>query len=162
LRVLGERAGEASILESAVLACHAALEEASRDRMPSVWADSQDSLGHALLILGKLEGNTKRLQEAVTALRMAQEEPSFQVLALEWSTMQANLGIALAAIAEFGSANGWPPETTTAALDEAAEACQAALKKWPADTFRDKRQAVQHNLDRVVAMRESVCLEAEG
>ena len=60
-------------LEEAVVACRAALEEFTRDRVSLVWAQVQNNLGNALKALGKREGGTARLHEAGAAYGAAFE-----------------------------------------------------------------------------------------
>jgi hypothetical protein len=65
----GERESGTSVLEEAVAAHRAALEERTRERVPLDWAQTQNNLGTAIRALGERESSTSRLEEAVTAYR---------------------------------------------------------------------------------------------
>ena len=67
LRVLGERESGTTRLEEAIAACHAALKERTRKRVPLDWAETQNNLGNTLLRLGERESGSARLEEAAAA-----------------------------------------------------------------------------------------------
>jgi hypothetical protein len=68
-----ERESGTRHLEEAVVACRAALEERTRERVSIAWAQAQNNLGTALWRLGMRESGTARLQEAVAAYDAALE-----------------------------------------------------------------------------------------
>ena len=65
LSILGQRESGTTRLEEAIAACHAALEERTRKRVPLDWAETQNNLGNALSTLGARERGTARLEEAI-------------------------------------------------------------------------------------------------
>jgi len=74
LVVLGEReTGNKRFLE-AIQACHEALKERTRERVPLEWASTQSKLGFAFADLGVLETGTAKLEAAVKAFDLALEE----------------------------------------------------------------------------------------
>jgi tetratricopeptide (TPR) repeat protein len=121
LSTLGERESGTARLEEAVAACHAALEEWRRERVPLNWAMTQNNLGNALSMLGRRESGTARLEEAVAAYRAALEEWTHERVPLNWAMTQTNLGNALATLGNR--------ESGTARLEEAVAACHAALEE---------------------------------
>jgi tetratricopeptide (TPR) repeat protein len=94
---LGERESGTGLLEEAVAAFRAALEEYTRARVPLQWAETQNNLGSALGTLGERESGTARLEEAIAAFRAALEERTRARVPLDWATTQNNLGNALKA-----------------------------------------------------------------
>src|SRR5258707_7424423 len=72
-------------LEEAVVACRAALEERTRERVPLDWATTQNGLGNALPTLGERESGTARLEEAVVAYRAGLEEGTRERVPLSWA-----------------------------------------------------------------------------
>ena len=121
LAALGEREAGTALLEEAVAAFRAALEEWTRARVPLDWAMTQNNLGNALQTLGEREAGTARLEEAVVAFRAALEEWTRDRVPLQWAGTQNNLGNALWALGQR--------ETGTARLDEAVTAYRAALEE---------------------------------
>jgi tetratricopeptide (TPR) repeat protein len=130
-------------LDEAVAEFRLALQEATRDRVPLDWADTQKNLGNALQALGVREAETERLEEAVSAYRLALEEATRERVPLDWAETQMYLGNALSALAER--------ETGTRHLEEAVAAWDMCLRviesAWPAERVqavrsrRDKAQA---------------------
>ena len=51
-----------------------ALKEHPRERVPLVWAMTQNNLGNALAVLGEREGGTERLEQAMVAFTEALKE----------------------------------------------------------------------------------------
>ena len=80
------------MLEEAVLAFRAALEELTRERVPTNWAQTLNNLGSALVTLGEREGNAARLEEAVQAYRDALQELTQERVPLDFAITQYNLG----------------------------------------------------------------------
>jgi hypothetical protein len=70
LQALGERETGTERLEEAVGAYRLALEEATRERVPLDWAETQMYLGNALSALAEREAGTRNLEEAVAAWDM--------------------------------------------------------------------------------------------
>jgi hypothetical protein len=64
LRTLGERESGTILLEQAVTACRASLDEMKRDWAPFTWAAIQDNLGKTLWALKGPESGSARLEEA--------------------------------------------------------------------------------------------------
>ena len=84
-------------------ACHAALEERTRERVPLDWAMTQNNLGTALMALGEREHGTKRLEQAVGAYRAALEVFSDEGSSRYRAVTQNNLARALKRLSERGS-----------------------------------------------------------
>ena len=126
---LGERESGTARLEEAVMACRAALEERTRERVPLYWAGTQNNLGTALKTLGERESGTARLEEAVAAYRAALEEQTRERVPLDWARTQNNLGNALRMLGER--------ESGTARLEQAVAAWDECLlvvaSEWPAN-----------------------------
>ena len=121
LFTLGERESGTSLLEDAVAAYRAALQERTRDRVPLDWATTQNNLGTALSTLGERESGTARLEEAVAAYRAALQEWKRDRVPLDWAMTQNNLGNALSALGAR--------ESGTSLLEEAVAAYRAALQE---------------------------------
>jgi hypothetical protein len=60
-----------AIIEEAIAAYRAALEERTRERVPLDWAKTQMNLGNALAALGERIHNTEALDEALICLQQA-------------------------------------------------------------------------------------------
>jgi ATP-dependent Clp protease adapter protein ClpS len=90
---LGVRQQDIAMLEEAVAACHAALDEFNQ-RAPIERAETQRLLGHALGALGAHEVGVARLEEAVAAFRSALREHARGPLT-EWTSTRNGLGNAL-------------------------------------------------------------------
>ena len=71
--MLGARESGTARLEEAVAAYRAALEEATRERVPLKWAQTQNNLGTALLMLGERTGDVAMLRDALAVVRNAYE-----------------------------------------------------------------------------------------
>ena len=91
---------DSTLLDEAVAAYRAALEEYTRDRVPLDWAMTQNNLGTALETLGERESGTARLDEAVAAYRAALEERTRDRVPLDWAATQYNLANVLATLSE--------------------------------------------------------------
>ncbi|WP_336490675.1 tetratricopeptide repeat protein [Methylobacterium nigriterrae] len=118
---LGERESGTARLEEAVTAYRAALEERTRERVPLLWAKTQNNLGNALQALGERESGTARLEEGVAVYRAALEEETRERVPLQWAATQMNLGNALLRLGER--------ESGTVRLEEAVAAYRAALEE---------------------------------
>jgi hypothetical protein len=110
-----------ALLEEAVEAFRAALQERTRERFPLQWARTQLNLGIALARLSEPQGGTARLEEAVEAFRAALLEHTRDQVPLDWATAQHNLGIALRRLGEL--------QGGTVRLEEAVQAHCAALEE---------------------------------
>jgi tetratricopeptide (TPR) repeat protein len=95
------------------------------NRVPFLWAKTQNNLGGALARLGERESGTARLEEALVAHRAALEELTRDRVPLLWAVTQNNLGGALARLGER--------ESGTARLEEAVDAYRAALEERTRD-----------------------------
>ena len=91
-------------LEQAVAAFTEALKEYIRERVPLVWAMTQNNLGTALRILGERESGTVRLEQAVAAYTEALKERTGERVPIDWAAMQNNLGRAIQLLRERGRA----------------------------------------------------------
>ena len=138
LLYLGDEKGDATLLEQAVDAYHAALTELTQDRAPLNWAGTQMNLGIALSILGARESGTERLEQAVEAYRDALTEYTQDRVPLQWAGTQMNLGIALLSLGER--------EAGTERLEQALEAFRDALTEWTQDRVPLRWAAAQMNL----------------
>jgi tetratricopeptide (TPR) repeat protein len=67
LQVLGQRSGDAAILQRAVDAFEAALTVYTREAAPVDWAMTQNNLGAVLRVLGQRSSDAAILQRAVAA-----------------------------------------------------------------------------------------------
>jgi hypothetical protein len=70
---LGERESATALLEHAVTAYRAALEERTRERVPLDWAYSQRGLGNALAALATRVHDPVRMARALPPMRNAAE-----------------------------------------------------------------------------------------
>ena len=138
LATLGERERGTELLEQAVAAFEAALEESTRERVPLEWAATQMNLGNALLSLGQRESGTERLEQAVAAYEAALEERTRERVPLNWATTQMNLGTALLTLGER--------ESGTERLEQAVAAYEAALEEWTRERVPLEWATTQMNL----------------
>ena len=100
LTVLGDRDRRNEALQEAVAAYREALKERTRERVPLVWAATQNNLGDALRVLGERESGKGRLEEAVAAYREALKERTRERVPLVWAATENNLGDALSVLGE--------------------------------------------------------------
>ena len=112
LRTLGGRESGTALLEEAVAACRASLEEHTRGRVPLAWAATQYYLGEALEVVADRRGNPAILEEAIACMINAAEVyrdagVSYWLPIVESSLerMRAKLGSMTAAAAP-GSSDG--------------------------------------------------------
>src|SRR5580765_1777548 len=119
LWLLGQRTSDAMLLDEAIAACRAALQERTREKVPLYWAATENNLGNALRSLGQQRSDAALLNEAVAAYRAALEERTRSKMPLEWATTKHNLGLALAALGQ--------QESNPARLIEAVAAYREAL-----------------------------------
>ena len=120
LVTLGERESGAARLEQAAEAYRAALEVFTRERVPLLWAATQNNLGNALRTLGERESGAARLEQAAEAYHTALEVLTRERVPLLWAATQDNLGAALQVLGER--------ESGAARLEQAMEAYHAALE----------------------------------
>ena len=106
LTVLGDRDRKNEVLQEAVAAYREALKERTRERVPLVWAATENNLGDALSVLGEREKGTGRLEEAVAAYREALKERTFDRVPLDWVVTQGTLNNALTGLADGQSGTG--------------------------------------------------------
>jgi len=138
LWTFGERESGTALLQEAVTAYRAALEEVTRERVPLDWATAQMNLGNALLTLGQRESGTARLEEALAAYRAALQERTRERVPLGWAMTQMNLGNALRTLGER--------ESGTARLEEAVTAYRAALEERTRERVPLDWAMLQYNL----------------
>ena len=110
---------DAMLLDEAIAACRAALQERTREKVPLYWATTENNLGNALRSLGQQRSDAALLNEALAAYRAALEERTRSKMPLEWATTKNNLGLALAALGQ--------QESHPARLIEAVAAYREAL-----------------------------------
>ena len=157
LLILGGLESGMARLEEAVVAYRAALEEFTRERMPLVWARTQNSLGNALWTIGKRQEGTTLIKEAVAAHRAALEELTRERVPLDWAVTQNSLGNALQVL---GAREGG-----MAQLEEASAAYRAALEELNRERMPMRWAATQNNLGTVLqrlGARESGTARLEG
>ena len=144
----GEGVSQTGLLEEAVAAHRAALEEFTRERVPLLWAMAQIDLGSALSTLGKWEGKsgTGRLEEAVAAYRAALNEFTRERVPLNWAKTQYSLGVALESLGEL--------ESGTARLEQAVAAYREALKEMTPEAAPYLHDTAQETLARCLASLE--------
>lgn len=119
LKIAGCYASGTKRLEEAVEACHTALADRHRERVPLDWAETQLVLGDTLYFLALRTPGTLMLAQAVAAHRAALEEFSQEHNLQEWRVAQRSLGAALAMLGQR--------EGGTTRLKEAAAASRASL-----------------------------------
>ena len=135
LLLLGQREGETTKLEEAVLTYREALKEATRERAPLQWATIQNNLGFALYRLGGREVGTAKFEEAVFAYREALKEATPERAPRLWAITQKNLAMALQGLGQ---------------LDEAVATYREALKKLPRERAPREWALTQNNLGSVL------------
>ena len=138
LSVLGDQSRKIEALQEAVAVYREALKQRTRDRVPLVWAATQNNLGNALRMLGERESGTGRLEEAVAAYREALKERTFDRVPLDWAVTQGTLHNALGGLAEGQSGTG--------RLEEAVAAYREALKERTRDRVPLDWAMTQSNL----------------
>jgi tetratricopeptide (TPR) repeat protein len=135
LVALGQREGETTKLEEAVLTYREALKEATRELAPLQWATIQNNLGFALHRLGEREVGTAKFEEAVFAYREALKEATPERAPRLWAITQKNLAMALEGLG---------------LLDEAVATYRKALKKLPRERAPRGWALTQNNLGHVL------------
>ena len=95
---LGKREWDTKHLKQAAMVYREALKERPRERVPLLWAATQNNLCAALGELGTRDSDTERLKEAIGVCRAALEEGTRDQVPLEWAKIQSNLGKILAEI----------------------------------------------------------------
>jgi hypothetical protein len=100
LLVLGQQGESVDKLQDATVAFRAALEVATRDQFPLIWATVQNNLGVALQELGTREAGVERLEASVLAFQDALKEHSIDRVSLDWAQAQLNLGASLLLIGQ--------------------------------------------------------------
>jgi hypothetical protein len=73
--------------------------------VPLLWANTQNSLGNALLSLGRRQNNPARLEEAIAAYRGALLENTRERVPRVWETTQNNLDFALQRLEDVRNPN---------------------------------------------------------
>lgn len=127
LAVLGAREGGTTRLEAAVEAYKEALKEYTRDKVPPLWANTQNNLGNALLALGERESGTTHVVAAVDAFKDALKERPRGKVPRYWAMTQNNLGNALRVLGERERESG------TIHMEAAVDACNEALTEYTRD-----------------------------
>jgi hypothetical protein len=119
------------VLEEAVVAYGAALEERTRERVPFQWAGTQNNLGNALRIIGERQSGTAGLNEAVSAFSEALKELTPKS-PIDWASTFGDQGVAMSLIAD---------RTNDGALSETAVAqiggLRDATRRGPKDLGDD-------------------------
>ena len=85
---LGRMRGSEALIEEAIAAYRAALEERTQERVPLDWAMTQNNLGNALRGLGLMRGSEALIEEAIAAYRAALEERTQARVPLSWAMTQ--------------------------------------------------------------------------
>ena len=101
LNNLGRMRGSEALIEEAVAAYRAALEETTQERVPHDWAMTQNNLGIARSTLGRMRGSEVLIEEAIAAYRAALEERTQERVPLQWAMTQNNLGNALSDLGQM-------------------------------------------------------------
>ena len=114
--------GSEALIEEAIAAYRAALEERTQERVPLDWAMTQNNLGNALSDLGRMRGSEALIEEAIAAYRAALEELTQERVPLDWAMTQNNLG---AALSDLGLLRG-----SEALIEEAIGHIEAALSQF--------------------------------
>ena len=99
-QTLGEGESGTARLEEAVAALRAALQGRTRERVPLLWAATQNDLGIAFEALGERESWRGELEEAVAAYGASARGIDPRAGAAFWASAQNNLGNALQTLGE--------------------------------------------------------------
>ena len=134
----GAEFGDNGALLSAIEGFKRLLEMTPRERVPLVWAATQNNLGTALSRIGERQSGTTKLEEAVVAYREALKELTRERVPPDWAMTQNNLGAALYLLGER--------ESGTAKLEEAVVAYREALKERTREQVPLDWASTQHNL----------------
>ncbi len=135
---LGEERGDNARLASAIAFYKKTLMITTRDKVPLLWAMTQNDLGNALSRLGERQSGTARLEEAIAAYREALKEVTRERMPLEFAATQNNLGLALWSFCER--------ESGTARLEEAVAAYRVALLELTRESVPLQWATTQNNL----------------
>ena len=147
----GDEFGDNGALLSAVERYKRLVALTPRERVPLVWAATQNNLGIALRTLGGRESDTAKLEQAIAAYREALKEMTRERVPLRWATIQNNLGTALRTL---GYARFNQGEFAAAALDlqEAVDGTDAYPILWLyLSRARAGRQDAKRDLEQGVA-----------
>jgi tetratricopeptide (TPR) repeat protein len=134
----GAEFGDNGALLSAIEGFKRLLEMTPRERVPLVWAATQNNLGTALSRIGERQSGTTKLEEAVVAYREALKELTRERVPPDWAVAQNNLGAALYLLGER--------ESGTAKLEEAVVAYREALKERTRERVPLEWAMTQNNL----------------
>lgn len=121
----GGEFGDNSALTDAIDRYQVLLKRHPRERVPLLWAITQNNLASSLGTLANLESGTdwesgtRHVEEAIAALHAVLQEWTRDRMPLQWAATQNNLGNALALLGKRESGTQW--------LEEAIEAYRAAL-----------------------------------
>jgi tetratricopeptide (TPR) repeat protein len=120
------------------------LEVRKRDRVPLLWAATQNDLSDALRRLGEREDGTARLEEAVAAYRLALQERTRDRVPFDWAVTQKGLGDSLRRLGER--------EGGTTQLQEALAAYDSAIAIFSATGADYYASVCRNNRDEVNAL----------
>ena len=131
-----ERGDNAALVAASAIWDELAAREHSRDRVPLVWALTQNNLGKALRVLGE-RGDDDALLRAVDTCQAALQELTRESAPRTWAAIQSNLGNTLRIIGERGD-----DET----LCRAVKAHEAALDVYTRESAPLDWAAERNNL----------------
>ena len=100
LGALGQRQRGTRLLEKAITAFEAALEERSPEGAPLDWAATRNSLGHALGTLAQRHADTEMLEKSIEVFESALEQRTLEGTPQDWAITQSNLGAALLSLGQ--------------------------------------------------------------
>jgi tetratricopeptide (TPR) repeat protein len=127
LSTYAEQTGSNNALTEAISLYRAALKEHTLEKVPLLWARTQNNLGNALQRQGMFESDTHKLTEAVSSYRAVLKVRTLEREPLQWAATKNSLGTALSTLGEL--------ERDTKTLAEAVSAFRVAL------TVRTRKQA---------------------
>jgi tetratricopeptide (TPR) repeat protein len=138
LTLLGEVKDDPALLEQAVLAHRAALEE----RVPLERSFIQQDLAFALMLSGEKGQGTEALKEAVAIYRAALKGLNRERMPIDWASVRHDMGVALAALGER--------KEDPALMQEAITAFRSAMEEFTRERLPFIWGMGQHNIGRTL------------
>ncbi len=133
-----QRRFSAHVLENARETFAAMLTQKIRERSPSKWATTQNSLGNTLAALGQLQQDVDLFNQAIASFNQALEVFNQADLPLEWAATQYNLGTATQALGRQLS--------NSKLLKKSIDAYTNALLEWSRKERPEEWASTMHQL----------------
>jgi len=121
-----QRSFSSNILESLHIALEARLTDEYREQEPSLWAETQNSLGNILAAMGQQQCDAELFVKAIQCFNAALDVFSQEASPSEWATTQFNLGTATQALGRL--------QEDAKLLNTAIESYTNALLVWSRET----------------------------